>query len=141
MRSMGTAEGMECLENEPCRHSRSDHLKNRILSYLQENYSDPELYGKAVAAKFGINEKYLYTFFKEQTGSSFAAYLERLRLNQAVVLIESGRFFLGEIACMVGFNSSNTFYKAFRRVYGTSPSVYREKAKVRQSEGSGDNGL
>ena len=138
---MGTAEGMRCLENGPRRHNRGDQLKHRILSYLQENYSDPELYGKAVAAKFDINEKYLYTFFREQTGSSFASYLETLRLNQAVELLKNSVFFLSEIAGMVGFNSSNTFYKAFRRAYGTSPSVYRERIKETQSEGSGRNGV
>lgn len=125
---MGIAD-RESWEKEPRRHNGSDRLRDRILIYLQENYSDPDLYGKSVAAKFDINEKYLYTLFREQTGSSFASYLERLRLNQAVELLENSGFYLGEIAGMVGFNSANTFYKAFRRVYGVSPSVYRERTK------------
>ncbi len=126
---MGTAEEREELKNGLCRHNRRDQLKNRILSYLQGNYFDPDLYGKSVAEKFDINEKYLYTFFREQTGSSFASYLEKLRLDRAIELMETSGFCLSEIAGMVGFNSSNTFYKAFRRVYGSSPSVYRERIK------------
>ena len=126
---MEASEGKTCPKNGPGRQNRRDQLKNRILNYLQENYCDPELYGKSVAAKFDINEKYLYTFFKEQTGSSFADYLEMLRLNRAVVLIENSGFLLSEIAGMVGFNSPNTFYKAFRRVYGLAPSVYKERSK------------
>lgn len=109
--------------------SKSNHLKNRILNYLDENYANPEIYGKSVAEEFDINEKYLYTFFKEQTGNSFASYLETLRLSHAVRLLKTSRFSLGEIARMVGFHSSNTFYKAFRRVYGMPPSVYRNQIK------------
>ncbi|MBQ2955947.1 MAG: helix-turn-helix transcriptional regulator [Clostridia bacterium] len=107
------------------KRSRNDQLKNRLIAYLQENYADPDIYGRSVAAHFDINEKYLYTFFKEQTGESFASYLETLRLNQAVNLLKNSKFTVNEISQMVGFNSPNTFYKAFRRVYGSSPSVYR----------------
>ena len=114
-----------CAYYKSRKKSHNDELKNRIIKYLQENHTNPDIYGKSVASQFNINEKYLYTFFKEQSGTSFATYLEALRLDHAVILLTSSKFCVNEISGMVGFNSPNTFYKAFLRVYGMPPSEYR----------------
>lgn len=99
--------------------------KERILEYIADNYADPELYGKQIASKFDLSEKYLYTWFKKQMGVGFSDYLEELRLHRATELLSSSRMGISEIAAKVGFNSHNTFYKAFKRKYGITPSEYR----------------
>ena len=99
--------------------------KERILEYIEENYADPDLYGKQIASKFDLSEKYLYTYFKKQMGVGFSDYLEDLRLHRAIELLSSSRMSISEIAAKVGFNSHNTFYKAFKRKYGITPSEYR----------------
>lgn len=99
--------------------------KERILEYIADNYADPELYGKQIASKFDLSEKYLYTYFKKQMGVGFSDYLEDLRLHRATELLASSRMSISEIAAKVGFNSHNTFYKAFKRKYGITPSEYR----------------
>lgn len=112
------------------RKSYNEQLKNDLLTYLEENYADPDVYGKSVAAHFSISEKYLSTFFREQTGVGFSSYLENLRLTQAAHLLDDSQFTVNEIANMVGFNSPNTFYKAFRRMYGIAPSAYRNTPRA-----------
>lgn len=112
------------------RKSYNEKLKNDLLSYLEENYADPDVYGKSVAEHFSISEKYLSTFFREQTGVGFSSYLENLRLTQAAQLLDNSQFTVNEIANMVGFNSPNTFYKAFRRMYGIAPTAYRNTPKA-----------
>lgn len=112
------------------RKSYNEQLKNGLLTYLEKNYADPDVYGKSVAAHFSISEKYLSTFFREQTGVGFSSYLENLRLTQAAQLLDNSQFTVNEIANMVGFNSPNTFYKAFRRMYGISPSAYRNTPRA-----------
>lgn len=116
-----------CNVYENRKKSHNSSLKENIMNFLMDNYANPEVYGIYVANQFGISEKYLYTFFKEQTGMNFAEYLEQLRLKQSLVLLENTRFSISEIAQKVGFNSSNTFYKAFKRVYSISPSNYRSQ--------------
>ena len=37
-----------------------------------------------------------------------------------------------EICTMVGFHSNNTFYKAFKRVYGIAPGKWRENRQRKQ---------
>lgn len=104
---------------------QGDALNQKILKYLDENFRDPSIYGKSVAALFNMKEKYLYGFFKEHNDVSPSSYLERLRLEQADKLLTRTKLGISEIAEQVGFNSTNTFYKAFLRFYGTAPSDYR----------------
>lgn len=109
------------------KRSNNQELKNQILSYVLDNYTDKNLYGKSLAEHFNVSEKYLYNFFKEQTGFSLGDYLLHLRLTQATKLLRSSQCRIGLISTQCGFSSPNTFYKAFRRTYGVSPSEYRER--------------
>lgn len=119
-----------CASFSDRRRSYNEQLKRGLLKYLEENYANPDVYGKSVAAHFSISEKYLSTFFREQTGVGFSNYLENLRLTQAAQLLDNSQFTVNEIANMVGFNSPNTFYKAFRRMYSISPSAYRNTPRA-----------
>ena len=103
-----------------------ERLKSEILSYIKSNYADSQLSAGALSLHFGINEKYISNFIKEQTGKSYYEYLEYVRLSQAARLLKNAGLPILEVARQCGFHSQNTFYKAFRRAYGVAPSVYRE---------------
>ncbi len=107
--------------------SDTNLLFKKILNYINENYSDPNLYGKHVAHKFKISEKYLYTFFKNNMGISYGTYLEDIRLKKAAELLLNTQMTITEISVKTGFNSQNTFYKAFKRVYKVTPRSFKTK--------------
>ncbi|NLO83058.1 MAG: AraC family transcriptional regulator [Clostridiales bacterium] len=100
-------------------------LANKILDYLKSNYSNPSLSLLSVASRFNFTEKNLSYFFKEQVGENFSSYLERIRLENACEMLLNDDKTIEEIARDVGYYSSNTFYKAFKRVYGVSPCDYK----------------
>lgn len=116
-----------CVNEEKKSHNHT--LKQDILEYIDNNFSDPELYGRSLADKFHISEKYLYNFIKEQTGSSMGELIMNLRLNQAIELLQKSDLPVGQIGAKVGFVSQNTFYKAFKREFGLSPTEYRQREK------------
>ena len=72
-------------------------------------------------------EKYLSGFLKEYTGKSYQETLEDIRRRNAVDCLTQTDQPIGDIAKACGFGSQNSFYKAFRRVFGVSPGMYREK--------------
>ena len=77
-----------------------------------------------VSAEFGLSEGYLSSIFKKETGTNFAEYLEQLRVKAARVLLEDGTK-VTDVSHMVGYNSIQSFRRAFKRVMGVSPSEYR----------------
>lgn len=111
---------------------RNPELKTRIVGYIKENYANPDLGAWEIAEACGISEKYLYQFVKEQTGRTVGELLENIRMSECESLLMETDKSVTEICTMVGFHSNNTFYKAFKRVYGIAPGKWRENRQRKQ---------
>lgn len=105
---------------------RRSGIKDEMLEYLQSHFEDPELCLYSVATRFGLAEKYFSHFFKEQTGENFSSCLEKIRMEKTRILLNDGMCPIAEIAAQVGYVNMNTFYKAFKRTFGVSPSNYKK---------------
>lgn len=101
-------------------------LATIIEKYIAQNYKDPSLGLNKISDEFQISESYFSHMFKEKTGSNFSTYLETIRLNEAVRLIRETDISLNELYMAVGYNNANTFRRAFKKVFGVTPSSMRE---------------
>ena len=109
--------------------NQKDSLINDIIKFVQDHFDDPMMGVPMVAEKFNFSESYFSQFFKEYTNQNFSTYLEKYRINKAKELICENKYDLENISCMVGYNNSNTFRRAFKRVEGITPSAYKENAR------------
>lgn len=120
-----------CSEVELLRRSHNEALQQKILAWLGEQYTRPDLNVAMTAQQFKISKNYVSQFLKDQTGKSFTEYVEELRLTHALELLRGSEYSVTEIALQCGFSAQNTFYKAFRRRFGVSPSAVRHKGNIR----------
>lgn len=102
-------------------------LSATIEKYIRDNYQDPSLGLNKISDEFQISESYFSHMFKEKTGVNFSTYLENIRMTEAARLIKETDISLNELYIAVGYNNSNTFRRAFKKVYGVTPSAMREK--------------
>ncbi len=102
-------------------------LSSTIEKYIKDNYKDPSLGLNKISDEFQISESYFSHMFKEKTGVNFSTYLENIRMTEASRLIKETDISLNELYIAVGYNNSNTFRRAFKKVYGVTPSAMREK--------------
>lgn len=107
--------------------SKNNNMREQVLAFIQEHYSKSTLCLYDIASHFNLTETYFSQFFKEQVGETFSAYLENLRMKKAIELLKGGRLSINDIAQNVGYNNPNTFYKAFKRIYGVSPRAYKQQ--------------
>jgi len=107
------------------KRSNNHKLISRIKDYLEYHYKDPNLCVSMLSCEFQISEMYFSRFFKEQMGNNFHIYLEELRMSHALQLLRETDQPLKNILRVVGYTSTNTFSRAFRRKFGMSPSTYR----------------
>ena len=114
---------------------RNKKLEADVVQYIRSAYRDGNLCALAVAEHFSVTEKSVYSAVKNLTGKSVCDFIEEVRFEEAEKLLRTS-VSINKIPLMVGWNSTNTFYKAFKRVYGVSPGKWRESA--RQSERSGE---
>lgn len=100
--------------------------KESLVTYIEENFQNPDLYAGLIADKFSISTKQVGRIVKDFTGYGFSEYLEHLRMEKALELLTNTGESVANIAAKCGFNSANTFYKAFKKVFGVAPGQYRK---------------
>ncbi|MCX4267527.1 MAG: helix-turn-helix domain-containing protein [Lachnospiraceae bacterium] len=105
------------------KNNRSQLLE-KIKNYIKENYMDSSLGLARVSMEFQISEGYVSTLFKKQGNMNFADYVEQIRMNRACELLKEKKHNIEEIASLVGYNSVQSFRRAFKRVYGINPREY-----------------
>ncbi|ETT56955.1 AraC family transcriptional regulator [Paenibacillus sp. FSL H8-237] len=136
---IGSSESLETIQNEffdimeelcglIANKKKDIHIQiiKQIKDYTAKNYSDTELTLYRVAEQVERPEKYISQLFKEVTGVNFSDHLIKVRMDQAIILLKENGLTVDEIAVRVGYNSSHSFRRAFKRLMGVSPSTYRQ---------------
>ncbi len=115
--------------------SRGMQLFRRVGEVMQAEklFTDPELNRKALADRLSTNESYLADAIREATGGTFSAYIAGLRLGYSLDLL-AGRdeLTLDAVAIDSGHGSYSSFFRAFTKQYGISPSEYRRLSAVKE---------
>ena len=116
------------LQETPCRSlNRQSYWSTWLESFLDANYSNPDLSFGDVMRKFGFSRSYGCKLFKQHFGKSFLEKLREIRIARAVRLITETPMYMNEIATECGFRSPNRFCEAFRRIHGVSPVEFRRR--------------
>ena len=100
----------------------------KIIQYIEDNYHQ-DLTLDMLGGLFGYNSCYLGKVFKHFTGKSFNDYMEKVRIENAKVLLMKG-FKVSDVACMTGFKNLDYFYSKFKKNVGVSTSEYRKDQNV-----------
>jgi transcriptional regulator GlxA family with amidase domain len=74
-----------------------------------------------MAAELAISERHLTPLFRREFGSTAGQFVERLRVEAAQALLESGDAAMPAVASACGFGSPETMRQAFLRVLGVGP--------------------
>ncbi|WP_348800102.1 hybrid sensor histidine kinase/response regulator transcription factor [Flavobacterium adhaerens] len=94
----------------------------KILNYIHEHISEPELSVETLASIVFLSRSQLYRKIKTLTGVSVNEFIRNVRLEKAKQLIELGSHNINEISYKVGFSSSSYFTKCFKAKYGHLPT-------------------
>lgn len=99
---------------------------HKAVHYMREHLAD-KLTLEETARTVYLSPSYFSKIFKEETGSNWNSYLNRLRIEKCKTLLLDDSLRLADIAAMVGFEDQSYFTKVFKRVTGVSPNLYRDQ--------------
>ncbi len=116
-----------CVDNVEKKQQQRGKMIGDIMDYIREHYMDSSLGLASVGTIFRVSEGYLSSVFKEQAGINFGEYLEGIRIDKACKLLMDKRNTVNDIAIMVGYNSVQSFRRAFKRVKRISPKEARNQ--------------
>jgi two-component system response regulator YesN len=77
-----------------------------------------------IARKLQISYGYLSTVFSRITGTGFARYVHKVRMEKARLLLLRRELKIYEAAAMAGYSNTRYFSDAFKKHYGISPTAY-----------------
>ncbi len=96
------------------------------LMHSEKLFLDPAVDRRSLAARLGTNEKYLANAIHEGApDTTFTGYISGLRLAYSLDLLSNPGMTLEAVAEGSGHGSYSTFFRAFGKRYGMSPSEYR----------------
>lgn len=101
-------------------------LTTRILTCIEHHFTE-DLTPSSVAETLGYSHSYLARFFKEHFGITLGQYLSAVKLKHALSLMLEEKVSVTDCALESGFSSVNSFYRAFSKEFGCSPSAYMKK--------------
>lgn len=100
------------------RQAVDDYLRRCFASEATPRVSE-------LATMLGVPREKLSREFAAMHGVSLSAYLKRRQLAHAERLLLTSKLSTTRIGYLAGFGTRRTFFRAFRRDTGMSPSQYR----------------
>ncbi|MGO4936085.1 response regulator transcription factor [Fundicoccus sp. Sow4_H7] len=95
-----------------------------IEQYILDNYNK-QISLDILSEVFHLHPVTISRLFKAITGETFSKYLTRVRIENAVYLLESSNLLVKDIAEFVGYNKTQHFISLFKDYYGLTPQKYR----------------
>ncbi|AIQ54371.1 helix-turn-helix transcriptional regulator [Paenibacillus sp. FSL R7-0331] len=89
---------------------------------------------QAVARELNMSDRTLQRRLREE-GASFKQLLTQARHEQAREYLSDPSLEIKEVACLVGYEDQNSFYRAFRIWEGATPARWRLEHTVQQEDG------
>jgi YesN/AraC family two-component response regulator len=97
----------------------------KLTAYIAECYSEPLKIGD-LAERVNLNPVYLGKLFKQNTGSTYKEYLNRIRINNAEMMLAAGDFTVTETAERCGYQDISYFSNLFKEMKGYPPSAVKK---------------
>lgn len=122
-----TAEEIFALHFEAEKSSLSGYIQY-VRNYIKEHMEE-DLSLVLLSEKIHLNASYLSRLFKKETGEKLYDYILRIRMQKAAELVMEGTMKIQDIAQTVGYESVQSFNRAFKKYTGEAPVNYRKEVK------------
>jgi len=119
-------------ENSALSQDMATRLERKLRNAMVQDklHHDPNLSLWALAKHLGASPNYVSQTLNECIGENFFDFVNRYRIEEAQKLLSGSEDTVLDVALEVGFNSRSSFYSAFKKVTGQTPSAYRQAMSV-----------
>ena len=101
------------------------------LMTAKEIYKDAALTLDSLAQRLQTKRNYVSIAINRCTGKNFNTYINEYRIKESIRLLASGnkKLSIEGIAFSTGFNDRKTFYRAFKKITGLSPTEFVQRVE------------
>jgi len=130
-----TEEKTQKYESSNLQNTQKEKYLKILLHHIEKEKSflEPELTLAQLSEQTKIPSHYLSQVINEKIHCNFLDFINKYRIQEAKAKLANRKFdhyTIIAIAFEAGFNSKTTFYSAFKKHVGTTPSAYRKSLKA-----------
>jgi len=101
---------------------------------VREQYANAGLNVQGIALKLGCSADYLSHLFHTETQERLTHYIQRIRVNGALIALETTALNISEIAYSSGFADPAYFARVFKQHKGLTPQEYRAQLDAQRQQ-------
>lgn len=105
--------------------SGDEQFMKKLNHSLEKHIANVELDIPLLCKEIGISRASLYNKLKEITGMGANEYINKYRLEKAILLIKNSSLNFSEIADQTGFSTARYFSTLFKQYTGKTPTQYK----------------
>ncbi len=108
--------------------NNDSHSINWLLDFIA-HIQKPEYFTSPIQdiiANSNYSHSYFCTLFRKQYNRTFKSYINELRINYAISLLQNTTMSVLDIALTCGYSNPSHFSQLFKRQTGVSPLYYRK---------------
>ncbi len=119
-------------------HSKNENnIISAVREFIDENYSDPDISLTGISKEYFVSISHLSRIFKKETGLTFIKYLNKVRMESAVKMLNETSLRAYQIADAVGMQDPHYFGTCFKKYTGMTVNDFRKS--IANSDKIGDN--
>ena len=103
-----------------------DASVRKVQAYIEKHFRD-KLMVADIAAEFNMTRRTLERRFAKATYLTVSEYIQRVKIEVARKLLETGRKSVAQVMQEVGYTDTQTFRDIFKKVTDMTPVAYRTK--------------
>lgn len=108
--------------------SDEDMFLMHVIETVNTAMSNGNFGVEQIASELNISTQTFRRRLQNATGETPKAYIQAIQMERAITLLKQNQeLSISQIAQQCGFNDVSSFSHTFRRIYGCSPTRYREK--------------
>jgi AraC-like DNA-binding protein/mannose-6-phosphate isomerase-like protein (cupin superfamily) len=101
---------------------------------VREQFANPELGVQHIAEQLGCSPDYLSHLFHTETKERLTHYIQRIRIDGAILALETATLTISEIAYASGFADPAYFARVFKQHKGATPQEYRVQLETHRQQ-------
>lgn len=105
-------------------------IRVRLVIEFMESNLERRMAVAELARIVDLSDSRFRHLFTAQAGVSPKAYLRKLRLDRAKVLLDEGALTIDQIALRVGWQHRSHFERRFKQLYSMTPAQYRMMRRI-----------
>ena len=111
-------------------NAEEEKMVSQMLKAIEAHIDDEQYNADQLARDIAMSRASLYKKMQTILGITPTDFIRNVRLKRAAQLLADTQLSINEIADRVGFATARNFSYQFKKMFGVTPSEYREPQKL-----------